>query len=350
MKVPVKKMKRVSRRTARKNARKIKTSTVMFIPSTRGEVLLKLMQDNEERLAPITQFRIRYLEAGGRKLGDFFSTDLGRGLHCGRQECHCCNTGGEKRPNCKSQSILYESVCELCKDEDTTSSEKLSNHQGGIKTDRKGGKLGGKLGSRRGVYYGETSRSLHERAQEHLKDAEGFDAASHMVKHWMVDHPDQKELPLFKFKVVKTFKDCLSRQVAEALRIMTTQDNILNSKNEYLDNCIPRITVDESKLDRVRREREEQQRELDEMRMLEDFKLEKKTNKRRASPARNREDSRGLEIWPTTKKFRKELSKHFLGDSSPTETGQGGTSTLHESAEHSNNFATDKPIGTVPED
>ena len=84
--------------------------------------------------------------------------------------------------------------------------------------------------------------------------------------------------------------------------------------------------------------------------MLEDFKLEKKNNKRQASPARNREDSRGLEIWPTPKKFRKELSKHFLGGSSPTETGQGGTSTLHESAEHSNNFATDKPIGTVPED
>ena len=232
--------------------------------------------------------------------------------------------------------------------------------------------MGGKLGSRRGVYYGETSRSLHERAQEHLKDAEGFDAASHMVKHWMVDHPDQKELPLFKFKVVKKFKDCLSRQVAEALRIMNTKDNILNSKNEYLDNCIPRITVDESKLDRVRREREEQHRELEEMRMLEDFKLEKKNTKRQISPARNREDSRGLEIRPTLKKLRREFSKHelveevvvrvpeiispavretrkvslnnyhFLGESSSTETGEEGTST-RKKAEHSNNFATDEP-------
>ena len=174
------KLKKVSRRPARKPQR-IKTTTVMFIPSTRGGVLLRLMQDNEERLAPITQFRIRYLEAGGRKLGEFFSTDLGRGLHCGRQECHCCNTGGENRPNCKSQSILYESVCELCKDEDTTSTEEPSNPEGEMKT----GKECGKVDSRRGVYYGETSRSLHERSQEHLKDAERFDPASHMIKHWM---------------------------------------------------------------------------------------------------------------------------------------------------------------------
>ena len=298
------KMKKVSRRPARRIPRKIKTTTVMFIPSTRGGVLLKLMQENEERLAPITQFRIRYLEAGGRKLGEFFSTDLGRGLHCGRQECHCCNTGGENRPNCKSQSILYESVCELCKDEDTTSTEESSNHEGGMKS----GKECGKVDSRRGVYYGETSRSLHERSQEHLKDAERFDPASHMIKHWMVDHPAQKELPLFKFSVIRKFKDCLSRQVAEALRIMSTKDRILNSKNEYLDNCIPRIRVDESKLDRIKREREEDQREQDEQRRLEEFKLEKKSKKRQKSPTKIGKDSRGFGSRPIKKKMRRDMN------------------------------------------
>ena len=48
-----------------------------------------------------------------------------------------------------------------------------------------------------------------------------------------------------------------SRQVAEVMKILHTTDNILNRKNEYLDNNIPRICVDDSKLDRMKRERGE---------------------------------------------------------------------------------------------
>ena len=45
-----------------------------------------------------------------------------------------------------------------------------------------------------------------------------------------------------------------SRQVAEVMKILHTTEK---SKNEYLENNIPRICVDESKLDGQKRERGE---------------------------------------------------------------------------------------------
>ena len=40
----------------------------------------------------------------------------------------------------------------------------------------------------------------------------------------------------------------------EALRINYTKDNILNSKNEYLKNCITRLTVEEDDWQRKERD------------------------------------------------------------------------------------------------
>ena len=54
------------------------------------------------------------------------------------------------------------------------------------------------------------------------------------------------------------FKDCLSRQIGEALRIQYSPDMILNSKSEYLDNCITRLTIEESQWERREREKNEE--------------------------------------------------------------------------------------------
>ena len=167
---------------------------------------------------------------------------------------------------------------------------------------------------RRGIYYGETSRFLFERVQEHVKDAEDFSPGSHVIKHWMSDHPDRMEKPPFSFSILGVYRDCLSRQVAEALRIVHTKDVILNSKNEYLDNNIPRITVDESKVDRMKRERAEEERELKDLRDLEEFKVKhKKAQKRNREMSNHQGD---LEKWiqPAKKRLREEdtLQQHVL--------------------------------------
>jgi hypothetical protein len=38
-----------------------------------------------------------------------------------------------------------------------------------------------------------------------------------------------------------TYRDCLSRQVEEAIRIHYSKDTLLNSKNEYGSNVLARV-------------------------------------------------------------------------------------------------------------
>ena len=68
---------------------------------------------------------------------------------------------------------------------------------------------------------------------------------SHMVKHWVLQHPESEVAPIFEFKILEQYKDCLSRQVGEAIKILYSKDVLLNSKLEYLNNCLTRITIRE---------------------------------------------------------------------------------------------------------
>ena len=99
------------------------------------------------------------------------------------------------------RSVLYESECVECgQGEDVTDSS----------LERKGKEAS--------LYVGETARSLFERSQEHWKAAEQSKEESHMFQHTMETHKG-KGIPMFKFKVVKSFRSALDRQIAEAIRI-----------------------------------------------------------------------------------------------------------------------------------
>ena len=49
--------------------------------------------------------------------------------------------------------------------------------------------------------------------------------------------------PPFAFKIIPRYRDGLSQQIGEAIKILYTPDTILNSKSEYLSNNIPRLTI-----------------------------------------------------------------------------------------------------------
>ena len=88
---------------------------------------------------------------------------------------------------------------------------------------------------------------------EHVRDVENFFAKSIIVKHWMTLHEDLPSLPQMEFSITARYKDCLSRQIGEALRINYSKDVILNSKGEYLSNTISRLSIEEDSWERKER-------------------------------------------------------------------------------------------------
>ena len=96
----------------------------------------------------------------------------------------------------------------------------------------------------KGIYVGESSRSMYERGKEHQKDREDTKEDSHQIKHWKLHHPDLEEPPRFKFKIVSVFSDPMTRQLAEGIRIERRGENTLNSKSEYSRCRVPPLKID----------------------------------------------------------------------------------------------------------
>ena len=146
---------------------------------------------------------------------------------------------------------MYESLCEVCNPEDEPKKDgkRMSKYD--------------KFKHQQGVYVGETSRSIFERANEHRRDAEGHTEDSHMYKHWQVSHSELQEAPRFRIKVVGSFRDALSRQLSEAVRIELRGDGVINSKAEYSRSRIPRLKIDkeEWKLQEDNRSKDEAAKE-----------------------------------------------------------------------------------------
>ena len=88
-------------------------------------------------------------------------------------------------------------------------------------------------------YLGESARNLYTRGGEHVKKCDKKDQNSFMYKHQQEYH--NGEDPDFEMKVLKSFKDPLSRQVTEAILIKNHQGILLNSKSEFFQPPLVRI-------------------------------------------------------------------------------------------------------------
>jgi hypothetical protein len=122
---------------------------------------------------------------------------------CTRKDCVTCNNNDEKRIDCRKRNILYESECVICKE---------VKKAGEVKD-------GENMKEGKGIYVGGSSRSIYERAREHVADREKQQEDSHQIKHWLTSHEELLAPPAFKFKIVKTFQYPLKRQLAEAVKI-----------------------------------------------------------------------------------------------------------------------------------
>ena len=199
------------------------TRSVLFVDTSAGGILARMYQEAEEEAGATTGYRIRITESAGTPLSRLLpSTNPWGPQDCGRMDCVTCQQGDERRIDCKKRNILYESGCTVCEE----------NDKEGVEKDGKG------------VYVGESSRSIFERAKEHVADRVGFQEDSHQIKHWLSSHEELLVPPAFKFRIIATFQDPLSRQLSEAVRIDRRGSQILNSKSEYSRCRVPRLRID----------------------------------------------------------------------------------------------------------
>ena len=98
------------------------------------------------------------------------------------------------------------------------------------------------------VYEGESSRSARIRGAEHLADFENRRPNSVLWKHKLKEHGEE-EMKV-KMKITQKFRDPLTRQANEAVRIAQrskTQGELLNSKSEFNHPPLARIVIEKKK-------------------------------------------------------------------------------------------------------
>ena len=88
-------------------------------------------------------------------------------------------------------------------------------------------------------YIGETSRNFYTRSLEHLEKSEQKALDSFINNHQVETH--NGEQPSFSVKVIKSFKDPLSRQVYEGVHIRNCSEESLNTKLDYYQTSTYRM-------------------------------------------------------------------------------------------------------------
>ena len=92
---------------------------VMFCPYTAGGELAKNLREAETDMEKLSGFRIKVVEDTGEKVLDrLHSSNPWRGEDFGREGCFLCSTkimtGKNTRQDCTKRSLVYETWCQTC--------------------------------------------------------------------------------------------------------------------------------------------------------------------------------------------------------------------------------------------
>ena len=234
---------RIPKKRGDKKLKRTSVKSVMFVPFTKNGELARQLRENEESLFNLTGTRIKIVERAGVKLQDLLTTsNPWKGADCGRQNCILCLTKQITNKNltqeCTRRSLVYETKCLTCEQEETRKIEETLQDKTEIKEAVKNIK--------KHVYIGETNRSVYERAWEHCNDLAKLNNGSHMLRHLVSEHEGQDFSEIkFGIRVLKFTKSSFERQVLEAVKIEQEQKRnyILNSRTEYNRSSLPRLTT-----------------------------------------------------------------------------------------------------------
>ena len=137
---------------------------------------------------------LKIVEKGGITLGRMLqkSNPTSSGT-CNKSDCLMCQQGGR---GCHKMNIVYQYECNQDKS----------------------------------VYIGETSRNFYSRNLEHQDKLNKKKAESFIHQHQLEAHGGSE--PDFNVKVVKSFKDPMSRQIFEGVKIRRSNSK-LNTKLDF---------------------------------------------------------------------------------------------------------------------
>ena len=178
----------------------------------------------KKREAEINRFesnRIKIVEKSGENIESILSKkDPFRKEPCSKDFCPICkNCKNQEKINilCNTNNVGYQWICNTCKERKVTK-----------------------------VYEGETSRSARLRGLEHLASYKQKHDDSVLYKHKQLEHADEDVE--YSMEITGVFKDALTRQADEAVRIFSRKnDELLNSKSEFNHPPIARIVVEKKK-------------------------------------------------------------------------------------------------------
>ena len=181
----------------------------IFVPPTPNSELansLKAIADKEAEAG--VHFKI--IETGGLSMRSVLqrSNPL-QTAGCEDTDCLPCKPGRGEGGNCEGCGVNYEIECQLCPN------------------------------GRKSVYIGETSRNLYTRSKEHISRFRTGLVTSFIVKHQNSAH--QGEEADYRAKVTASTRDCLTRQVREAVLIRRSEVEILNGKSEWHQPALYRV-------------------------------------------------------------------------------------------------------------
>ena len=140
-------------------------------------------------------------------------TNPGRTVGCDSSDCLACKNGKGEGGDCRRNSVGYNLVCDLC-------------------------------GGDNVCYVGETGQNVYTRGLKHMTNYKGKHSDSPLWKHAQDKHASSLNLS-FSMKVMKCFRDPLTRQVNESIRINNcVAPTQLNSKTEWHGPATVRLVAE----------------------------------------------------------------------------------------------------------
>ena len=212
-----------------KGKTQIKNKSVIFVPATPQSELAKMFKEveKEQRKANKNTMNFQILEQTGLSLERMFQkSNPFKKKDCEATNCVVCDGTSIK---CRIEGVGYKGICKACRDQNKTSE-----------------------------YLGETGKNAFTRAKQHMAGLKSKNHENAFYKHWHNFHETPYEdenlrLKNYEFRVEKFFKEPMSRQINEMVRITNFQGTLLNSKSEWNAPPIVRI-IAESESDRRSRQ------------------------------------------------------------------------------------------------